>query len=48
MNFNEYAEKSLVQFLSEEDHINSIRNYLIEKLEELYQIKIDNPNLKWI
>jgi len=46
--FYGYTAKSLVDFLSTEDHINSIQEYLIEKLEDLYQLKIKNKQLIWI
>ncbi|MFD0828472.1 PD-(D/E)XK nuclease family protein [Neobacillus sp. M.A.Huq-85] len=46
--FYGYSAKSLVDFLSNEDHINSIQEYLIEKLEDLYQLKLNNKQLKWI
>jgi hypothetical protein len=48
---NDYAwlsiDKEMVAFLSEDDHIKAIQQYLIEKLEELHQLKIDNSELKW-
>ncbi|WP_180955364.1 PD-(D/E)XK nuclease family protein [Peribacillus deserti] len=43
-----YTEKNLVQFLPEEDHIMGIQNYLIARLQEVHQIKVDNPQLVWI
>lgn len=43
-----YCAKSLVSFLSSKDHIDSIQNYLIAKLEELYKFKADNKQLNWI
>ncbi|WP_043931097.1 PD-(D/E)XK nuclease family protein [Bacillus sp. EB01] len=43
-----YTTKSIVEFLSEEDHIESIQNYLVGKLEELKELKEANPELKWV
>ncbi|MGG3889634.1 PD-(D/E)XK nuclease family protein [Metabacillus fastidiosus] len=46
--FYGYCAKSLVYFLSNDDHIDSIQEYLIAKLEELHILKINNKQLKWI
>ncbi|WCN36236.1 PD-(D/E)XK nuclease family protein [Aneurinibacillus uraniidurans] len=42
-----YHEISLSSLLIEEDHINSIQDYFVGKLEELYKLKDENPNLIW-
>jgi len=41
------ADKSLLEFLKEEDHINSIQEFFICKLNELVIIKNNYPNLNW-
>jgi hypothetical protein len=42
-----YIDKSLLYFLSEPDHIESIQNHMIEKLQELHTLKSKFPELKW-
>lgn len=42
-----YIDKSLLMFLSESDHIDSIQEYIIGKLEELHTLKTQFPELKW-
>jgi hypothetical protein len=42
-----YLDKSLLEFLSESDHIESIQDYIIEKLHEIHKIKVEFPELKW-
>ncbi|MGG2201403.1 PD-(D/E)XK nuclease family protein [Paenibacillus validus] len=38
---------SLLQFLLEEDHISSIQKWFLDKLIELTDIKVTNPQLGW-
>lgn len=40
-------EKSLQDFLAEEDHIVAIQNFFLESLDELKQIKSEYPSLPW-
>lgn len=40
-------EKSLQDFLAEEDHIMAIQKFFLESLDELKQIKSDYPSLPW-
>lgn len=42
-----YVDHSLLNFLSEPDHIESVQNYIIERLEELHTLKAKFPELKW-
>jgi hypothetical protein len=41
------CDKELLQFLSEEDHISRIQEYLMAKLKELHSIVGANPQLGW-
>ena len=41
------AEKSLLDFLHNEDHISSIQQFLIDKLRELHRLKQEDPKLFW-
>lgn len=43
-----YASKSLIQFLTEKDHIEAIEQFFIDKLTELNKIKGNLSELKWI
>ncbi|WP_462410583.1 PD-(D/E)XK nuclease family protein [Neobacillus sp. Marseille-QA0830] len=40
-------DQSLVTFLSDHDHIESIQTFLISKLQELHELKDKNPSLHW-
>ncbi|NHC42767.1 PD-(D/E)XK nuclease family protein [Bacillus sp. MM2020_1] len=40
-------DQSLVHFLSANDHIETIQTFIVEKLNELYQLKENNPSLQW-
>ncbi|WHX50074.1 PD-(D/E)XK nuclease family protein [Paenibacillus woosongensis] len=41
------CDRSLVDFLHYEDHINEIQKFFLEKLNELHDIKVKNPDLHW-
>ena len=41
-------EKSLQDFLSEEDHVVAIRNFFLKALDELEEIKKQYSNLPWV
>ncbi len=41
------CDKTLLEFLREEDHIISIQEYFIEKLKELHVLKQQNGGLGW-
>ncbi|MNB78410.1 hypothetical protein D3C75_251130 [compost metagenome] len=41
------CDRSLVEFLHYEDHINEISKFFLEKLNELHEIKVKNPDLHW-
>jgi hypothetical protein len=41
-------EKSLQDFLSEEDHINAIKKFFLEELKVLQKIKDEYSNLPWV
>ncbi|AIQ62447.1 hypothetical protein PSTEL_04310 [Paenibacillus stellifer] len=41
------CDRSLVEFLHYEDHINEIQKFFLEKLNELHEIKVKNPDLHW-
>lgn len=41
-------EKSLQDFLSQEDHIAAIKQFFLESLKELQKIKTEYSNLPWI
>ncbi|KZB90343.1 hypothetical protein A2U94_16715 [Bacillus sp. VT 712] len=45
--FRVYLGKSLLSFLAESDHIESIQKYIIEKLHEIHRLKVQFPELKW-
>jgi PD-(D/E)XK nuclease superfamily len=42
-----YTDRSMLSFLSEPDHIESIQNHIIERLKELHTLKTKFPELKW-
>ncbi|WP_338555720.1 hypothetical protein [Paenibacillus sp. KS-LC4] len=42
-----HYDKSLLQFLSTDDHIESIQAFFIERLKELYKLKQQTPELEW-
>lgn len=42
-----YMDKSLVQFLTESDHIQAIQDHLGEKLRELHILVLKTPQLVW-
>ncbi|WP_053375538.1 PD-(D/E)XK nuclease family protein [Paenibacillus sp. FJAT-27812] len=44
---NIYCEKSLLDFLSAEDHIEAIQAYFITHLTELYSLKQQHPEFDW-
>lgn len=41
------CKRRLVDFLHYEDHINEIQKFFLEKLNELHDIKVTNPELNW-
>lgn len=41
------CERSLLEFLSTEDHVEAIQTYFAERLQELHAIKRDHPELEW-
>ncbi|WP_435924154.1 PD-(D/E)XK nuclease family protein [Paenibacillus sp. DYY-L-2] len=41
------CSRRLVDFLHYEDHINEIQKFFLEKLNELHEIKVKNPDLYW-
>jgi hypothetical protein len=41
------CDRSLVDFLHQEDHINEIQKFFLEKLNELHEMKVKNPDLHW-
>ena len=41
------CDNDLLDFLKQEDHINAIQEYFIEKLNELHLIKQQYPDLNW-
>ncbi|TCI68453.1 hypothetical protein EVJ22_12175 [Exiguobacterium sp. SH0S7] len=43
-----HASKSLIQFLIEKDHVESIESFFVEKLTELENIKGSLSGLKWM
>lgn len=44
---NIYCEKDLLSFLSDQDHIDSVQDFFMNKLKELCTLKQDNPDLDW-
>ncbi|MDQ0091168.1 hypothetical protein J2T12_004594 [Paenibacillus anaericanus] len=44
---NIYYEKSLLNFLSTDDHIESIQAFFIDRLNELYKLKQQHPEFNW-
>jgi hypothetical protein len=44
---NIYCEMDLLSFLSDQDHIDSIQIFFMNKLKELYTLKQENPDLDW-
>ena len=42
-----FRERSLRDFLSEEDHVAEIKAYFLELLEDLAKIKKKYPHLPW-
>jgi hypothetical protein len=43
-----YFDKSLLDFLSENDQIDSIQEHIIKKLKLLHILKTNYPELKWV
>lgn len=41
------CDRRLIDFLHHEDHINEIQKFFLEKLKELHEIKVKNPDLYW-
>lgn len=41
------CDRSLLDFLKDEDHITSIQKYFMDKLKELHKLKEHYPNLGW-
>ncbi len=41
------SDKSLLDFLSQDDHIAAVETYLVGRLTELHAVKLRYPNLGW-
>ena len=44
---NIYSEKSLLEFLTTEDHIEAIQTFFIARLKELFVLKQQHPEFDW-
>ena len=41
------CDRKLLHFLNDDDHINAIQQYFIEKMKELHLLKVQYPDLNW-